>query len=149
MGALSLPAAGGSVYVDANVLVYTVEAVPPYAPLLDPFWAAVAAGRLRAVGSELLAVEVLTKPRKVGDPALYDAYDAALASSDLHLLPITLPVLKRAAELRAAHNMKTPDAIHAATALVYDCGMFRTNDNGFRRVPGLRVQVLSEALAIP
>ena len=35
MGSLILPA-GGSVYVDANVIIYSVERVEPYSGLLAP-----------------------------------------------------------------------------------------------------------------
>jgi predicted nucleic acid-binding protein len=49
--------------------------------------------------------------------------------------------------LRANHNLKTPDAIHAATALAAGCVLFVTNDAGFRCVPGLPVAVLSEVAA--
>jgi predicted nucleic acid-binding protein len=49
--------------------------------------------------------------------------------------------------LRAAHTLKTPDALHAATALETACVLFVTNDKGFRRVPGINVAVLSEVAA--
>jgi predicted nucleic acid-binding protein len=43
--------------------------------------------------------------------------------------------------------LKTPDAIHAATALACGSAMFVTNDGGFRKVPQLPVVVLSEVAA--
>jgi predicted nucleic acid-binding protein len=42
----------------------------------------------------------------------------------------------------------TPDAIHAATALEARCSMYLTNDDGFRRVPGISPTILSD-LAVP
>ena len=42
--------------------------------------------------------------------------------------------------------MKTPDAIHAATALRADCALFITNDTDFRRVEDLPVVVLDDLL---
>ena len=39
MGALMLPASG-SVYVDANVVIYAVEKIDPYHSLLEPLWLA-------------------------------------------------------------------------------------------------------------
>ncbi|MEW6497003.1 MAG: PIN domain-containing protein [Cyanobacteriota bacterium] len=44
-------------------------------------------------------------------------------------------------------NLKTPDAIHAATALNSSCTLFLTNDSGFRNVLSLPVVILSEVLA--
>lgn len=55
-------------------------------------------------------------------------------------------MLERAAALRAATNLKTPDAIHATTVLIEGCKLFVTNDALFRRVPGLNVTVLRDLL---
>ena len=70
-----------------------------------------------------------------------------LGTVGMTCLPVSLSVLEEAARLRAAHNLKTPDAIHAATALAAGCSLFVTNDFGFRRVPGLQVAVLAEVAA--
>jgi predicted nucleic acid-binding protein len=42
-------------------------------------------------------------------------------------------------------KLKTPDAIHAATALLAGCALFVTNDPAFKRIAGLPVGLLSEA----
>ena len=61
--------------------------------------------------------------------------------------PITQDVLREAARLRALiPGLKTPDAIHAATALVHGCALFVTSDVGFRRVPGLTLAILDDIL---
>jgi predicted nucleic acid-binding protein len=54
--------------------------------------------------------------------------------------------LRQAAQLRAQYNLKTPDAIHAATAMEVGCAQFITNDDGFRRVLSLPVVVLKDLL---
>jgi predicted nucleic acid-binding protein len=65
------------------------------------------------------------------------------------LILITVPLLREAARLRATiPSLRTPDAIHAATAPLVGCPLFATNDPGFRRVPGLPVVVLQD-LATP
>jgi predicted nucleic acid-binding protein len=66
------------------------------------------------------------------------------------LLPITQDVLREAARLRALHTpLKSPDAIHAATALVHGCALFLTNDLGFRSITGLPLAILDEVIAAP
>lgn len=43
-------------------------------------------------------------------------------------------------------NLKTPDALHAATALQAGCALFVTNDVGFRQVASLPLVVLDDLL---
>lgn len=50
------------------------------------------------------------------------------------------------AQLRAEYNLRTPDAIQAATALRYGATGFVSNDAGFRKVTGLDVIVLDDLL---
>lgn len=64
----------------------------------------------------------------------------------MQLIPISQSVLRQAANLRAKTNLKTPDAIHAVTALSVRCNQFLTNDKGFRNVLGLPVVILHEIL---
>ena len=146
MGAVSLPATG-SVYLDANVFIYTVEHIAPYNTFLDQFWLDVRNAHAAVQTSELSALETLVRPLRDGNIALEAAFRAVLFSSpDVHLLPVTIAILERAAQLRATSGLKTPDAIHAATALEHGCALFVTNDAIFRRVPGLPVTILGDLL---
>ena len=145
MGGLTLPA-HGKVYLDANCIIYTVELFEPYKTALHPVWAAARTGTLTIVTSELTLLEVLVKPLKIGDLALERDFRTLLqGASDVSMLAITQDVLERAANLRATVGLKTPDAIHAATALLAGCALFVTNDLAFQRVAGLPVELLSEA----
>jgi predicted nucleic acid-binding protein len=56
-------------------------------------------------------------------------------------------VLRESARLLASENLKTPDAIHAASALAAGCVQFITNDSTFRRVLSLPVIVINEVFA--
>lgn len=92
--------------------------------------------------SELIRLETLVVPIRRADISSILRFNGALALLTLH--SIDTAVLDRAAELRAAiPGLKTPDAIHAATALVHGASEFVTRDTGFRRVPGLNVTVLT------
>jgi predicted nucleic acid-binding protein len=140
MGSLSLLLAD-PIYIDANILIYSVERVGPYAVQLAAFWRWVEAQRLAVLTSELTALETLVGPMKAGDLALEARFRLALYSSpELKLHPVTRSILERAAGLRAAYGgLKTPDAIHAATALEAGVSSFITNDVAFQRIAGLQV----------
>lgn len=145
MGTLTLPASG-LVYLDANSIIYTVEKHPVYGPLLQPLWLAAQAKTIEVVTSELALLETLVGPLKSGDKALEQAYEQALQGTELRLLPITQPILREAARLRATTKVKTPDALHAATARQAGCVLFLSNDAGFRSVAGLPLVILDDCL---
>lgn len=148
MGALTLPVTG-SVYADVQILIYSVEKHPDYAPLLRPLWQAVHSEGLEVVSSELALMEALTGPLKHNDTALASDYER-LFQIGVRLLPITQPILRQAAHLRAdVPGLRTPDALHAATAMLANCALLLTNDNGFRRIPGLSCAILNDVLNSP
>jgi predicted nucleic acid-binding protein len=147
MGLLTLPAAG-LVYVDTNALIYRVEGIEPYRTVSQPLWDALDAGTMTVLTSELALLEVLVKPLREGKAALVALYRTILLGTiGLTLHPIDRAILEAAAGIRATQGLKTPDALHAATALAAGCTQFVTNDAAFRRVPGLPVVVLAEVAA--
>ena len=145
MGRLMLPASG-VVYVDTAPIIYTVERHADYESLLLPLWTAVENQTLRVVTSELTLLETLVKPLRDGDTLLARDYEMLLTATRLRLQPITAQILKDAAQIRATAKLKTPDAIHAATALALGCVQFITNDDGFRKVSPLPVIILKDLL---
>jgi predicted nucleic acid-binding protein len=146
MGTLNIPASS-LVYVDTSTVIYSVEKFPEYVPLLAPLWLKLQAGEIEIVSSELILMETLVLPLRNSNSILINAYEQLLISSEMRLIPISQSILRQAANLRATSNLKTPDAIHTATALSVSCNQFITNDKGFRNVPGLPVVILSEVLA--
>ena len=146
MGSLELPESG-FVYVDTQAVIYSVEVQAPYWSCLEPVWEAAQAGRFGLVTSELTLMEVLVGPLKRDDKLLVRAYEEIFKTAQIRLSPITQSILRDAARLRATiPTLRTPDALHAATALDTQCALFLTNDAGFRCVPGLPLTLLSDAL---
>lgn len=142
---MTLPS-GGAVYLDSVALIYTIERYPSYFPLLQPIWQAARAGSIGVVSSELALMETLVGPLKSGNASLVASFETALLGTDMSLLPITQSVLRDAAHLRATTKLRTPDALHAASALLAGSVLFVTNDAGFRGVPGLPLVVLDDLL---
>jgi predicted nucleic acid-binding protein len=144
VGVLTLPVRG-TVYLDANGFIYSIERIDPYRSMLDTLRLTVSAGQVKVVTSELTLLEVLVKPLKVGDATAATLFRTVLKHTpDVKMLPITRSVLEAAANFRATLGLKTPDAIHVASALLNGSMLFVTNDSAFRRVPDLNVTVLSE-----
>ncbi len=121
MGSLILPASG-QVYVETPAIIYAVEPHPLYAPLLRPLWEAASAGQVTPISSALIITEALVMPLRNGNLALQASYEAALFDANLQLVPLSQDILREAARHRAGiAGLRTPDALHAATALVAGC----------------------------
>lgn len=146
MGKLILPSYG-SVYIDTSVAIYSVEANLDYWDVLQPLWFKSQIGEIKIVSSELTLMEALVRPLKTGDSLLVADYEELLLNNEeVGLIPIDRSILREAARLRAETNLKTPDALHAATALMASCQMFLTNDYDYKRIPGLPAVILREVL---
>lgn len=149
MGQLMLPSSG-VIYADAQIPIYTADVHPTYAPVLDSLWAAITSTPLQVMSSELTLVETLVLPLRLGDNVMLRQREGIWQQKNAQLVPITQAILREAAQLRAnIPGLKTPDAIHAATALIHGCVLFVSNDIGFRRIPHLPLVILDDVLASP
>ncbi len=145
MRPLTLPLSG-LVYLDASGLIYSVERVEPYRTLPEPMWQEAQEGNLTIVSSPVLVTEALAKLMRDGNTEIELQYWELFASNAVRLLDASYQVFEDAARLRADTGLKTPDALHGATALRAGCALFVTNDTDFRRVQGLPVVVLDDLL---
>lgn len=141
MGRLILPDQG-AIYLDANCFIYSVEHIEPYCTLLEPVWR-----RGRIMTSELTRLEVLVKPFQAGDAELQNTYRELLDAAEVERLPLTADILEEAARLRAATGIKTPDAIHAASALLWNAALLLSNDKGFQQVSALSFVYLRDLVS--
>ena len=89
-------------------------------------------------------LETLVKPLRDNNQPLVDDYEKLLGATSISMQPITANILRAAARIRAATSIKTPDAIHAATALSSGCAQFITNDADYRKIASLPVVVLKD-----
>lgn len=134
-----------TVGLDTPIFIYAVELHPRYGKLVEEMFASIAAGRITAYSSVLTLTEVLTQPRRTDDAALEASYRRVLlTSANFTLLDTTPAIADTAADLRARHGLRTPDAIQIASALAAGCGAFLTNDARLRRVADLPVLTLDD-----
>ncbi|MBK9943319.1 MAG: PIN domain-containing protein [Kouleothrix sp.] len=94
MATLTLPSSG-SIYLDTNAIIYSVEQIAPYDEVLEGVWRAVQRTELGIISSELTLLEVLVKPLREGKQALEQRYRRLLtASREVHLYPIERPIIE-------------------------------------------------------
>lgn len=128
-------------YLDASALIYVAEGSPERRDFVLAWIDRVEAepdGVL--ITSRLSRIECRVKHlRSQNQPALH-RIDTILAAGNLRLADVSADVIEKAAEVRAQSRLKTPDAIHVATALLEEAATFVTGDKDFSAsIPGLGV----------
>lgn len=128
------------IYLDSCILIYAVED--------DSARGAAVRQRLAAAGDEVIAIaplvmlECLVGPFRKEDLALADHYRHAF--DQFRVLVAGVQEHVRAAELRARQGLRTPDAIHLATAQLTGCRELWTNDSRLAAAShGLAVDVIA------
>jgi predicted nucleic acid-binding protein len=133
-----------SLCIDTAIYVYFVENRAIYADKIGAIFQHVETEQIEIRSSVIALTECLTKPLEIADQALVSTYRQLLTATDLRLIPVTEEIAERAARLRASYRLRTPDAIHLATALESGSDVFLTNDHALRRVTELRVLILDD-----
>ena len=59
----------------------------------------------------------------------------------LKLIEVTANMASEASRIRAESSLRTPDALHLATALMQKAGWFVTNHKAFTRLPNLPLKI--------
>ena len=132
---------GQRIYLDANLFVYAVEQVSPFALGVEGLFHAADQGEVTLVTSLLTLPETLVMPYRKADDILVMMYHElfTLPPPGLHVVPLSAQILEHAARLRATEfSLKLPDAIHLATALSEQCDLVVTNDRRLKTITSVR-----------
>jgi predicted nucleic acid-binding protein len=126
-------------YLDAAPVIYVVEQVTPFFPVVDARLST--SGAVRVV-SDLTRMECRVKPMREENADLLKDYDDFFAYAVVEIVALSGEVMDRATEIRARYGFKTPDAVHLAAAVVTSCDVFLTNDHRLDRFPDISIEVL-------
>ena len=128
------------IYLDSCIVIYAVED--------DGSRGAAVRQRLADAGdtevaiSPLVTMECIVGPLRHDNLALHDHYLRAL--DNFRRLNLGEEQFMRAAQLRARHALRTPDALHLAVAQLAGCDELWTNDNRLAvAAGGLAVDVVA------
>lgn len=130
-------------YLDACCFIYLLEGTPD--------WRAAVEAQLRHfpnakfASSRLSRLECRSKPLREGNQALVTQYDALFSPDSVRLVDVGAEVIERATDLRARFNLKSPDALHLATALQIQASAFVTGDATLARCSDVNVVVVVAA----
>lgn len=133
--------------LDTSVFIYLLEANTRYIELTDPVFAWLERPEHAAVTSTITMTELLVPAyRSGGDERVNEFYALLATYPNLDWMPPSLEIADIAARIRAAHRLRTPDALQAATAVHARATGLITNDPVFERVEGLDALVLERLL---
>jgi len=128
--------------VDANVVIRLVEGDAVTRAPLESRLAASLGVPNSLVTSRLSRLECRSKPLRSGDVATLAQFDLFFAGVELLVFEVSPDVIERATELRAKYGLKTPDALHYATALEAGASVYLTGDRTLSRCTELTVELL-------
>ena len=128
-------------YLDTCIVIYLVEEHQVYCPVIETVLADTTAD---LCFSPLVELECLVLPLRQNHTLLLDKYRRFFAVNKR--LGIPHEVFLEAAALRARHGLRTPDALHTATASHHGCDILWTNDDRLSKVAGgMVINVLAGA----
>ena len=133
------------VFFDACVIIYLIESSEPFYSRVRKTLQSLAETypEMSIAISRLSVFECLVHPLKQQDDAVVEQYRQLFSKQDLHIVELAPEVVEKALWLRVRYNLRTPDALQAASALELPGQfIFLTNDKSFSRVPELNVQLI-------
>jgi predicted nucleic acid-binding protein len=136
---------GKVVGLDTAPFIYFIEEHPTYLKIVDPFFEAVERGEITVITSIVSLLEALVFPIRNADVKLAQKYrDILLDSEGLTTVFLDQVIAEQAAHLRALYNIRTPDSIQMATAIIGKASFFLTNDKYLPSLPNLKILVLDD-----
>ncbi len=129
------------IYLDSCLVIYLVEEHSAFYELVHR--AIVETPSAEFCISSLVEMECLVGPLKLRDSELVASYENFFATMTRLRVPDS--AYRTAAQLRANHGLKTPDALHLAIALYHGCDQLWSNDDRLARAAGSRsVNILAQ-----
>ncbi len=131
-----------SVYLDSCLAIYLVEENALFAPKLEI--ALKTKFDSSFCVSPLTEMECLIMPLREQNEPLIAKFENWFET--IEVIAINSEIFRKAARFRADNRaLKTPDALHLATALHHNCDEFWTNDNRLNAIaPSLVKNVLNK-----
>jgi len=132
-------------FLDSAPVIYYIDGNSEYLSVMDSIFESLNSEQIRAVTSPVTLAECLVLPIRQNDLEKQRVFVEILTALELaDFVKTDAAIAQRAAEIRVRYQLKLPDALQLATALVSNCEAFLTNDGQLKRVAELRVLVIGE-----
>jgi predicted nucleic acid-binding protein len=135
-------------FLDACTLIYRFEGANKFRQAATALIAQLTVDQavVELAVSRLSVMECRVKPLRESNTALLQRYSDFFAA--VHVLELSAATIDLATEIRADYGLKTPDALQAACALLWQRDaqeevLFVTADKSFSKVPSLAVRLIA------
>jgi predicted nucleic acid-binding protein len=136
-----------AVALDTTILIYQIEKNPCYFSFSDAIFAWLEENENSAISSTLSMTELMVPAHRDRDARTLQHYRGLLSTYPrLNWIAPDLETADVAARIRAEYGLKTPDAIHAATAIQSGVPGFLSNAPIFARVKELDALIIDDIL---
>ena len=136
------------VYFDANIFIYLLEGFSEFEVDLAAIRESILHQECEIHTSGLTLCEVLVLPFRQNNTQLIAQYRSFIEGSGAFTIhPTTVETYLRASLYRGQFGMKTPDAIHIATAVENNCSVFLTNDQAIKGPSSMTIIHLTPLIA--
>ena len=126
---------GVNIALDTVVFVYFLERHIYHFPIIKNLFHRIEQGHINGLMSSLVYTELLVPAYRAGRSDLaMRTFNYLGRFPNLTTISVSPPISREAARLRATYGLRTPDAIHAATALHQKADVILTNDKHFNRI---------------
>ncbi len=131
-----------NLYLDASAIIYGMEGPGDLRKAVLAWVTQAESSGGTVTTSRLSRLECRVRPLREGQSALMAQYEEFFMRRSLQVADVGASVIELATDLRVRYGLKTPDAIHVATAM--ECGMdlILTGDREMARCNEIRVQLV-------
>lgn len=121
--------------LDTSVFIYHLESYEKYRSVTRQIFTSIEHGDCSAITSVLTLLELNVRPFQLKKPEVAHHYEILLVNfPNLKIVDVDREISRKAAQLRAKYNIRTPDAIQMATCILKGSKFYLTNDKDLAKL---------------
>lgn len=129
------------IYLDSGIIIRMLEGNDRVRLPIEERLASLDGTERVLVTSRISTLECRCKPLRENSFDLLSLYDRFFLAGEVLVREIDADVIRKATELRAFEGLRTPDAIHVATAMLLHVTSFWSVDSRIGLCQGLAVEL--------
>ncbi len=134
-----------SIFFDTSPLIYYLDGFEPYASKVEKFMLSAMDEKAFLYTSTITDTEYFVYPYREKDFVKIIGYKSFLQNAHFLKISVGEDIAEKAAQIRAKYQgIKTADSLQLASAIVYECDVFLTNDKQLRQVEEISVLLVDD-----